>query len=228
MVVWREATVELEGEPTPEQWRAYWAARDGAMQAGAELEMIGTPLALEVVDEALDELLDVSWDYEHNGPWATETGPLWKRMEFIDARIAAFRDLARAEFNLDPAVEDPRGWLDTPELVRREVDELRRRRTDKPKARKELPADAESRRQFEAGKQYARRQGTIRRLVYSEGLEEEKAKALVDGWEQEARRRKLKTEAPDYWVQAEKWMLGEPPDVIVLPGENLSRDDQPE
>lgn len=225
MVVWREATLELVGKPTEADWDKYRAAGRDALEAGAELEMIGSPLALEAVSEALDELADVEWDYENNGPWTVESGPLWNRMAYIDARIAAFRDLARAEFELDPAVEDPRRWLETPELIHREVDELQKRREERPRKRKESAADAQARRDYEAGVHYGRRAGTVRRLVLAEGMSKRDAVQLVDAWEEEARRRRLNPMAADYWQQAEAWMAGPKPEYVVLPGEEAARTD---
>ena len=84
------------------------------MQAGAELELIGSALAIETTGEALEQLLDLWWDYEVNGPYMVESGPLWSRMGYVDQRLDAFRDLARAEFDLEPAHEDTRRWLETP------------------------------------------------------------------------------------------------------------------
>jgi hypothetical protein len=214
MLVWREATVDLEGKPTKKDWEAYWAARQGAMEAGAELEMIGSPLAIQAVSEALDQLLDVWWDYENNGPWAVESGPLWTRMKYVDSRLDAFRDLGRAEFGLEVAIEDPRGWLETTELVRRRVSELRRN-APPPVSRPETEEDRKARLAFDASLHHARRAGTARRLEIDEGLSETEANELVDNWEIEAASRKIAREDPDYWRQAKEWMAGQS---IALPG----------
>ncbi len=208
MLVWRDATIDLIGKPTKKDWDRYWAAQQGAMEAGAELEMIGSTLAIQTVSEALDQLLDVSWDYENNGPWAVESGPLWTRMTYIDSRLDAFRDLARAEFGLDPAIEDPRAWLETTELVRRRVEELRSsvpRRVAVP----ETAEDAKARLAFEESMHRARRAGTARRLELAGGLSEPEANALVDNWEIEAEIRKIAREDPSYWRQADDWMAAQ-------------------
>jgi hypothetical protein len=207
LVVWREATVDLIGRPKKEDWDRYWAAREDAMEAGAELEMIGSALAIETVSEALDQLLDVWWDYENNGPWAVESGPLWSRMAYIDARLDAFRDLARAEFGLEPATEDPRMWLETPELVRRRAEELQksgaRRR---PIRTPESEADARARLDFEDRMHRVRRTGTLRRLELKEGISEAEGNRLLDAWEAEATSRRIPREASEYWRQADEWM----------------------
>ncbi len=211
LVVWREATVDLIGKPKKQDWDAYWAARGNAMEAGAELEMIGSALAVETVSEALDELLDVWWDYENNGPWAVESGPLWSRMTYIDARLDAFRDLARAEFNLEPAVEDRRRWLETTELVRRRVEELgsKEGRQRRARAAPESGSDAKARLAFEDSMFRAWRAGTVRRLELSRGMSETEANELVDGWEAEAMTRGIVRGVVDYWRQADEWMEGQ-------------------
>lgn len=205
--VWREAAVDLMGKPKKRDWEAYWAARDEAMQAGAELELIGSALAIETMGEALEQLLDLWWDYEVNGPYMVESGPLWSRMGYVDQRLDAFRDLARAEFDLEPAHEDTRRWLETPELVRRRVDELRKARRQKPPTKVvESPQDAEARRKFEDGLHRAGRAGTVRRLELQNGLSEADAASLLDRWEAVAAERGVQRGSRDYWRVADAWI----------------------
>jgi hypothetical protein len=211
VAVWREATVDLIGKPSKKDWDAYWAARRDALEAAHELLMIGTTLAINTIDEALDQLLDVWWDYENNGPWAVESGPLWSRMGYIDARLKAFNDLARAEFGLEPAVEDPRVWIETPDLVQRRAAELRAkgRRRVRPPLEKESESDARARRAFEEGMYRAARAGTVRRLELSDGLAQAEANDLVDRWDVEASARGIAREAVDYWRLADEWLRGQ-------------------
>lgn len=203
--VWREAAVDLEGKPTKKDWDSYWAARRDALEAVAELVMIGSPLAVQAVSEALDQLLDLWWDYEVNGPYMVESAALWPRMKYIDSRIDAFSDLARAEFGLEPAEEDPRAWLETTELVRRRVAELRRG-TPPPAAGPETDEDRIARLAFEQSMHHASRSGTVRRLELDGSLSEQEANALVDRWEIEAETRKVVQRDPDYWRQGRQWM----------------------
>jgi hypothetical protein len=205
--VWREAAVDLMGKPKKRDWEAYWVARDDAMQAGAELELIGSALAIETMGEALEQLLDLWWDYEVNGPSIFESGPLWSRMGYVDRRLDAFRDLARAEFDLEPAREDPRGWLETPELVRRRVKELRIARHQKPPTKVvESAEDAKARKKFEEGLHRAGRAGTIRRLALQNGLSEADATALLDRWEAVAAERGIHRGSRDYWRVGDAWI----------------------
>jgi hypothetical protein len=225
-VAWREATVDLIGKPTTKEWEVYWAARQDAMEAAAELEMIGSPLALETISEALEQLLDVWWDYENNGPWAVESGPLWSRMRYVDARLDAFRDLARAEFGLEPEVEDPRSWLETPELVRRRAAELgtgRRKGAPPP----ESEAEAAARREFEERRYRAARAGTARRLEWRHGMSKAAAEALIDAWEAEAVTRKIRRESEVYWRQADEWLSERIPPAVPESQAPRSREGPP-
>jgi hypothetical protein len=207
--VWREAAVDLEGKPTKKDWEAYWVARQEAMQAAADLEMIGSPLALQAVGEALDQLLDLWWDYEVNGPEFVQSGPLWARMAYIDSRIDAFRDLARAEFGLEPEVEDSRVWLETPELVQRHVAQLRSsvRRTVRPESEEER----KERLAYEARSQEMSRFMRLRGLEIDRGLPEQEATALLDQWEVEAEKRKIARADRDYWRQGDQWLAERSP-----------------
>lgn len=210
--VWREAAVDLMGKPRKRDWEAYWAARDEAMQAGAELELIGSALAIETMGEALEQLLDLWWDYEVNGPYTVESGPLWSRMSYVDRRLNAFRDLARAEFDLEPAGEDSRGWLETPELVRRRVEELRKARRQRPPTKViESPEDAEARRKFEDGLHRAARAGTARRIELQNGLSEADVTLLLDRWEALAAERGIQRGSRDYWRVADAWIAEQLP-----------------
>ena len=219
LIVWREATVDLIGKPKKADWEKYWAARHDAMEAGADLELIGSALAIDSVGEALEELLDVWWDYENNGPWAVESGPLWSRMRYIDARLDAFRDLARAEFDLEPASDDPRRWLEPPELVRQRAEELRQRSQRQSTPRRESDVDARSRLDYEERMHRARRSGTVRRLELSNHRTETDANRLVDAWEAEAAAQGISREAADYWQRGDEWIRRQPDSESGAPSE---------
>lgn len=207
--VWREAAVDLEGKPTKKDWDAYWVARQEAMRAAAELEMIGSPLALQAVGEALDQLLDLWWDYEVNGPEFVQSGPLWARMAYIDSRVDAFRDLARAEFGLEPEVEDFWVWLETPELVQRHVALLR------GGVRRAVHAESEEERKermaYEAWHQQTDRFMRLQGLKIDRGLSEQEATALVGQWEVVAEKRLITRADRDYWRQGDQWLAEQLP-----------------
>ncbi|HVA87439.1 MAG TPA: hypothetical protein VNF73_14130 [Candidatus Saccharimonadales bacterium] len=105
--LWRESAADLEGDPEPADWEKYWAARTPTLEAAIELSLIAAKPIAEAAGNAMDELLDVSWDYEVNGPDFLKAA-LWNKIKYIDSELAVVEKAARAEFA--PPLPRPRRW----------------------------------------------------------------------------------------------------------------------
>lgn len=127
MTVWREACVELIGVETSEdeQWAAYWSARQDCLEAGTELELLAPAEVMSPAFEAVEVLLDLSWDFDNNGPEFASSKSVWGRLGVVDKYMEEFRDLARAEFGIPPL---GREWPDG------SIDEMRARANRPPAA----------------------------------------------------------------------------------------------
>lgn len=107
--LWREACADLEGEPDEKDWDRYWAARVPALQAASELSLIAPASVVECASEAMDELLDISWDYNVTGPEFLKAA-LWNKIAFIDSEIEKVFVAARAEFGEGPPIPRSNRW----------------------------------------------------------------------------------------------------------------------
>lgn len=109
VALWREAAADLEGKPGRAEWDRYWQARIPALEAATELSLVAPPSVVESTSEAMDELLDISWDYDVNGS-AFVQAALWNKIRFIDSEVEKVYTAARAEFQEGAPLPRPRRW----------------------------------------------------------------------------------------------------------------------
>lgn len=109
VALWREAGADLEGDPEQEDWDRYWSARVPSVEAATELSLIAPDTVVESASEAMDELLDISWDYDVNGPDFLKAA-LWNKIAYIDSEIEKVYVAARAEFGEGAPIPRPRRW----------------------------------------------------------------------------------------------------------------------
>ncbi len=108
--LWREACADLpDDDYSKDAWNRYWRRRIPALEAAIELSLIAPPEVVEAASEAMDELLDISWDYDVNGEDFIKAA-LWNKIRFIDDELEKVTAAGRTEFGAGAPAPNPRRW----------------------------------------------------------------------------------------------------------------------